>query len=239
MKTLIVEDSRLARQEILHLLKDIPEIEIVGEAENADKAIELIATKSPDLLLLDINLPGKNGFELLQELESSPHVIFITAYDEYALKAFEINALDYIQKPVKKERLVAALEKVKSKASSELSTPNTEKLLGSEDQVFVKDGESCWFVKLSTVRYLEIVGSYTKIHFESESPTIPKTLNYMEARLDPKLFFRANRQQILNLRFIDKVEPWFSGSLKITLSSGEEIEVSRRQATRFKELLSF
>ncbi len=238
MRALIIEDSRLARQELKHLLKGFPEVTIAGEAANADEAEALIAQLKPDLLFLDIQMPGRNGFELLEALEEAPDVIFTTAYDQYAVKAFEINALDYLQKPLQPERLRAAIEKVSACRTPPARPSPGSPALTAESQVFVKDGERCWFVKLSQVRLLEIEGSYTKIHFGHHSPMIPKTLNALEARLDPQTFFRANRQQMINLKWIDQIEPWFSGGLRITLTGGETVEVSRRQANRFRELTS-
>lgn len=239
MRSLIIEDSRLARQELKHLLKSIPEIDLVGEAENADQALELIPKLKPDLLFLDIQMPGKNGFELLEELDNAPHVIFTTAYDQYALKAFECNALDYLQKPIQKDRLATAIERVASANPTDSSSQSPQSApLASNSQVFVKDGDRCWFVKLVDIRLFEIEGSYTRIHFTDYKPMIPKTLNQLEARLDPSLFFRANRQQIINLNSIQNIEPWFSGGLKLTLIGGEEVEISRRQASKFKELTS-
>lgn len=250
MHALIVEDSRLARQELKHLLKDQPEFELLGEAANAEEAIALIEKLQPDLLFLDIQMPGKDGFELLESLDQAPHVIFTTAYNEYALKAFDYNALDYLQKPIQPDRLAAAIQKAAEKVELDLrasSSPQPDsqhpapstQYLEPNHQVFVKDGDHCWFVKLADIRLLEIDGSYSKIHFDKNTPLIPKTLNYLETRLDPQTFFRANRQQIVNLKHIATVEPWFSGGLKLTLTHGEEVEVSRRQATKFKDLLSF
>ena len=240
MNALIIEDSRLARQELKHLLHDVPSVTIVGEAANADEAERLVASLKPDLLFLDIQMPGRNGFELLESLEDAPDVIFTTAYDQYALKAFEYNALDYLQKPLQKDRLLAALDKVAQRRIHDPapSPASPQDLLAEDSQVFVKDGERCWFVKLAQVRLLEIEGSYTRIHFDQHKPTIPKTLNYLETRLDPRVFFRANRQQMINLKWIDQIEPWFSGGLKITLRGGEPVELSRRQATLFKSLTS-
>ncbi|MDQ8188114.1 LytTR family DNA-binding domain-containing protein [Pelagicoccus sp. SDUM812002] len=238
MRCLIVEDSRLARQELKHLLEAFPEIDLVGEAENAEQALELIDSLKPELLFLDIQIPGKDGFELLESLDEAPAVVFTTAYDQYALKAFDYNALDYLQKPIQKDRLTAAIEKVTASARVE-STPSSDATpLAFSSQVFVKDGERCWFVKLSNIRLFEIDGSYTRIHFSDQTPMIPKTLNQLEMRLDPLSFFRANRQQIINLKAIQSIEPWFSGGLKLTLSCGTEVEISRRQASKFKKLTS-
>ena len=238
MRTLIIDDTRMARQELRFLLKNYPEVEVIGEASQAEEALTQIHLHKPDLLFLDIQMPGKNGFELLEMLDEVPLVIFTTAYDEFALRAFEYNALDYLQKPIKDERLQKALNKIKEQVQV-MPSPEERKVLDEDSQVFVKEGEKCWFVSLRKVRLFEIVDNYTRIYFEDQKPMIPKTLNYMEKRLDPSVFFRANRQQIINLKWIQHVEPWFSGTLKIALKDGTEVEVSRRQTTRFKELMSF
>ena len=238
MNAIIIDDSRLARSELKHLIQNIDTVEIIGEAANADEAKRKIEAMNPDLIFLDIQMPGKDGFELLEDLDQAPLVVFTTAYNEYAMKAFEYNALDYLQKPITLDRLQAAVEKIDRKRTSK-QPPAKEEVLGEDSQVFVKDGDNCWFVKLSDIRLFETDGSYTKIHFEGNKPLIPKTLNYLEARLDPKVFFRANRQQVINLKMIDKIEPWFSGGIKILLKGDEEIEVSRRQTAKFKELMSF
>lgn len=237
MKALVVDDSRLARNELKRLLKDFDHINVIGEAANAAEAKEFIEEKKPELVFLDIQMPGKNGFELLEDLEDVPEIIFTTAYDEYAIKAFEYNALDYLQKPIQKDRLAGALNKVQQKKDEQEAAD--EDRMTENHQVFVKDGEKCWFVLLSTVRLFEVEGNYTKIHFEDNKPMIPRTLNYLETRLDPKTFFRANRQQIINLKWVERIEPWFSGSIKIYLKGGHEVDVSRRQTQRFKELMSF
>lgn len=239
MKALIIDDSKLARQELKHLLKGFTEVQIVGEAENATTALELIEEKKPELLFLDIQMPDKDGFELLEELIDVPEVIFTTAFNQYAMQAFDHNALDYLQKPIKEERLSLALERAAEKIRVRKQKEESEKFLGIEKQVFVKDGEQCWFVSLADIHLLEIMGSYTRVFFNDQKPMIPRSLNYMEGRLDPEVFFRANRQQIINLKYIARIEPWFSGTLKVYLKTGEEIEVSRRQSIRFREIMSF
>lgn len=237
MKAIIVDDTPIARKELAYLLKSIDDIEVVAEAGNVDEAKALIETHRPDLIFLDIQMPGKDGFALLEELDEVPEVIFVTAYNEYAMKAFDYNALDYLQKPVKEERLKLAIDKVRDRLSAK--QPAAKERLTESSQVFVKDGENCWFVELKNIRIFEIYDNYTKIYFEDQTPMIPRTLNYMEQRLDPQVFFRVNRQQIINLKWIDKVEPWFSGSIRIHLREGSIIEVSRRQTLKFKELMSF
>ncbi len=237
MKALVIDDSRLARNELKRLLKDFDNVQIAGEASNAMEAIEKIESDKPDLIFLDIQMPGKDGFELLEELDYIPEVIFTTAYDEYAIKAFEFNALDYLLKPIQKDRLAGALSKITEKQERE--TNGSGERMTTSDQVFVKDGDKCWFVQLSDVRLFEVEGNYTKLYFDDQRPMIPRTLNYLETRLDPKRFFRANRQQIINLSWIERIEPWFSGSIKIYMKGGHEVDVSRRQTQRFKDLMSF
>ena len=240
MRAIIIDDERLARNELKKLLQEFPEVEVIGEAANANEGIDKIESLSPDLIFLDIQMPGKTGFDMLTEIERAPHVIFVTAYDEHALKAFEVNALDYLMKPVEPKRLADALVKVKQKDDEEeFSYSNIRTgLLSEHDQVFVKDGERCWFVKLSEVRLFESVGNYAKVFFAGHKPLILKSLNSLEERLDDKVFFRANRKHIVNLRMIDKIEPYFNGGLLLELHGGEKIEVSRRQAVKFKEMMS-
>ncbi|OIN56670.1 LytR/AlgR family response regulator transcription factor [Arsenicibacter rosenii] len=244
MKTLLVDDERLARAELRRLLENFPKIDIIGEAANADEALPMIEDLQPDLLFLDIQMPGKNGFELLQSIEGkAPDVIFTTAYDEYAIKAFEFNALDYLLKPVELNRLTEAIHRVEEEHHHRNEPERTQKdistkILGENDQVFVKDGEKCWFVKLGKVRLFESMGNYVRLYFDDQKPLVLKSLNALEDRLDPATFFRANRKHIINLQWIDKIEPWFSGGLLVTLRGGDKIEISRRQAIRFKDLLS-
>jgi two-component system LytT family response regulator len=241
MKAIIIDDERLARTELRKLLQDYPEVEIVDEAANAEEGIAKIEQHNPDLIFLDIQMPGKTGFDLLAELERAPQVIFTTAYDEYALKAFEVNALDYLLKPIEPKRLADAVHKLHTSESTNghsdvVHDPN--RMLTEADQVFVKDGERCWFVKLSEIRLFESVGNYAKVFFGPNKPLILKSLNALEERLDEKTFFRANRKHIVNLRMIEKIEPYFNGGLLLELKGGEKVEVSRRQTVKFKEMMS-
>ncbi len=242
MKALIIDDERLARNELKRLLENFPRIEVIGEAANADEALELIEKLKPDLLFLDIQMPGKNGFQLIEALENDvPEVIFTTAYDEYALKAFEYNASDYVLKPIDLPRLSEAVNRVLDEGvrHSEQTTTVGKEILGENDHIFIKDGEKCWFVKLGKVRLFESMGNYVRLHFDDQKPLVLKSLNSLEDRLDRHSFFRANRKHIINLQWIDKIEPWFSGGLLVTLrGTNEKIEISRRQAIRFKEMLS-
>jgi two-component system LytT family response regulator len=241
IKAIIIDDERLARNELKKLLSQHSEIEIIEEASNVEEGVEKIELNRPDLIFLDIQMPGKTGFDLLEEIEKSPKVIFTTAYDEFALKAFEVNALDYLLKPIDPVRLADSLQKLQTEMQLEqASLMNGHRgPLQESDQVFVKDGERCWFVKLSEIRLFESVGNYAKVYFSSNKPLILKSLNALEERLDDRIFFRANRKHIINLHWIEKIEPYFNGGLLVELKGGEKIEISRRQTVKFKDMMSF
>jgi len=240
IKTVIVEDSRLARNEIKELLKQYPELTLVGEAENVDEGFELITTTKPDLLLLDINMPEKDGFELLEMLDEVPITVFTTAFDEYAIKSFEYNALDYLLKPINDKRFGQAIEKVKIKleGTTESNTTSTIEKLTNTSQIFIKDGEKCWLVKIGDILLIEIVGNYSRVYFQDQKPMLYKSLNQVEEKLPEENFFRVNRQQIINMNHIKNVVPWFNGKLKLVMNNNEEVEVSRRQSYIFKDKMS-
>jgi len=244
MRAMIIDDERLARKELNNLLENYPEIQIVDQAVNADEALEKIIQLDPELIFLDIQMPGKTGFELLEELEKVPKVIFTTAYDEFAIKAFDVNALDYLLKPIQEERLKDTITKVLAVQASALAERAQEGVseikqqLGMNDKVFVKDGDRCWFISLKEIRLFESDGNYIKVYFNNVKPMIHKSLNALDEKLDERSFFRASRKHIINLSWIETIETWFNGGLLVQLKGGEKVEVSRRQAARFKEKMS-
>jgi two-component system LytT family response regulator len=239
MKALLVDDERLARNELRRLLAAFPEIQVVGEASHAGQAREQIASLGPDLLFLDVQMPGETGIEFLESLEPPvPDVIFTTAYDEFAVKAFELNALDYLLKPVDPARLAAAVARLREGRRPPAAGPRPSGSLEASDKVFVREGERCWFVEVGQIRLLESEGNYTRLHFGDAKPQLFRSLNAMEGRLDPKFFFRANRRQIINTSWIDRIEPWFSSGLLVHLKGGAKVELSRRQAQEFRERMS-
>ncbi len=243
MRAIVIDDERLARKELITLLNQLESVEVVGEAVNVDDAKEKIDQLNPDVIFLDIQMPEKTGFDLLEELENVPHVIFTTAYDEYALKAFQVNALDYLLKPIEPKRLEEAITRLQGKIEAYSKVEGSpsglnQKKLTLDDQVFVKDGDRCWFVRLANVRLFESDGNYIKVYFDNFKPMIHKSLNALDERLDEKSFFRASRKHIINLGWVEAIEPWFNGGLVVTLRGGDKIEVSRRQAARFKEMMS-
>jgi len=230
VKVFIVDDSRLARAELRNLLRARAEVDVVGEAGDAHSAVAAIEESRPDVLLLDIHMPGADGFALLEKLERVPAVIFVTAYDAHALRAFEVSALDYLMKPVAAERLFQALDKVRA-ANAEVAPRSRS------DHVFVRDGERCWLVRLSEVRLIEVVGNYSRLLVGDERPIVPRPLRHFETRLDPRVFFRANRGQIVNLDWVQGVSPGIGDGFIVKLRDGTEVEVSRRQARELRERL--
>lgn len=236
MKAIIIDDERLARQELKSLLSAHKEIEVVAECANAEEAKEKIAAISPDVIFLDIQMPGKTGLELLEEISALPEVVFVTAYDEYAIRAFEINALDYLLKPVQPQRLAETIKKLLNKEVSDRKENDSP--LNEEDQVFVKDGEKCWFVTLKNIRLFESEGNYVRVYFDNHRPLILRSLNSLENRLSEKVFFRASRKHIINLKWVDSIETWFNGGLMVKLKGGQEVEISRRQAVKLKDIMS-
>lgn len=243
MKALIVDDERLARNELRRLLKDFPEIEVIGEAKSAAEALVLIEERQPELLFLDIQMPGEDGFQLLERLDTVPLVIFTTAYDQYALKAFEINAMDYLVKPISPERLAASLQRIASRrtamegaeAGPVTASRAKDSMAGRNQRIFVRDGDRCWFVSLEEIVMMESEGNYTRLYFGANKALLLRSLNYLQQRLDPTLFFRANRKQIISLKFVEAIAQWPNGGYRVTLRGGFDVVMSRRQAQNFQE----
>lgn len=234
MRSLIVDDEPLARRELRRLLAEFSWIEVVGEARDVTEAAERIEALAPELLFLDIQMPGGSGFDLLARLEHLPRVIFTTAYDHHAVQAFAVNALDYLLKPIEPERLAAALAKARSlQMESAAAAPHAPL-----EQLFVRDAARCWFVPLCEVSLFTAEGNYVRVLWSKARPLLGRPLQSLEQRLDPKRFFRANRRQIINLDFIEGVELGTGGQLHVQLRDGPEVEISRRQARLFRTRMS-
>ncbi len=240
IKAIIVEDSRLARLELKSQLEDISDISCVAEAENVEQALAIYEEHNPDIVFLDINLPDGSGFDFLAQLEQAPHVIFTTAFEEFALKAFDQDAIDYLLKPYTQKRLQQACDKFKLINVSEQKKVqgDTDSTMTLQSQFFVKDGKSCWLIMLEQVERFEAMGNYTRVYFEDKKPMIYRTLMQIEPRLPDTSFFRVSRQNIVQLNKVDHINPCSSGGLELTLKSGTKVEVSRRQATVFKSMLA-
>ncbi|HSL71346.1 MAG TPA: response regulator [Longimicrobiales bacterium] len=243
LRALIVDDERLARKELRRLLTQHPEIEIAGEAANAQEARRAIAELEPELLFLDVQMPGESGFDLLASLAAAPTVVFTTAYDEFALRAFEVSALDYLVKPIEPERLAQTVRRLLARPTHTAGSGEDHKtgnhlLLVEHDRVFVTDGERCWLVPLGDIRLFESVGNYSRAYFGSETPLINRSLRDLESKLDDRIFFRANRHQIVNLKAVRSIRPWFGERLLAELEGGHEVTLSRRRSRAFRERLS-
>lgn len=239
IRTAVVDDTRLARRELATLLADHADVECVGEADDVPAGIELLRREQPDLLLLDIQMPSGTGFDLLDGLDPVPLVVFTTAYDQHAVRAFEANALDYLVKPVAPDRLAAALDRARERLSRGAATPPPPRqLLGADDQVFLREGERCWFVTLGEVDRIVVEGNYARLWFRGEKVFLQRSLSALEQRIEPGLFFRANRNTLVNLRAIRTIDPWLNDGYLLRLRDGSEVEVSRRQGRELRDRLS-
>jgi two-component system LytT family response regulator len=236
MKAIIIDDERLARQELKNLLAAYKEIEVIAECSDAAQAKEKINELKPDVIFCDIQMPGKTGLELAEEISGAVDIVFITAHDEHAIKAFELNAFDYLLKPIQPQRLSETIKKLSIKETTNKTDNNSP--LTRNDMVFIKDGEKCWFVKLADIRLFESEGNYVRVYFDTFRPLILRSLNSLETRLNEKEFFRASRKHIINLNYIASVESWFNGGLNVKLKDGKEVEISRRQAVKLKDMMS-
>lgn len=237
MKAIVVEDSRLAREGLVNMLRGFSELQVIGEADHPASALKLIQEVRPDVIFLDIHMPGESGFDLLEKLDYRPRIIFTTAYSEYAIRSFDYHAVDYLLKPISHERLALAIAKLTT--AHDQHSNDTRPALDINSQIFVKDGEKCHLVALSDIRYFESCKNYVRIFFNNDNSFIKKSLNQVEERLPQKHFFRINRQYIINLREISRIEESIGEGYEITMSDGKTMEVSRRNAAALKDLLSF
>ena len=242
LRILVVDDARLARQELRTLLSELPEVDCVGEAEDVPAARAAIIRLRPDLVLLDIQLPSGSGFDVLDGLDPVPAVVFVTAYDQYAVRAFETNALDYLLKPVAAERLGVALDKARAHLAERNAAPAIDAshpaLLAAHEQVFLREGERCWFVALGEIRRIVVDGNYARVWFRDQNALLARSLTGLESRMQPGLFFRANRNTLVNLRMVRTVEPSIADGYDLGLDDGSHVEVSRRQARELRERLA-
>jgi two-component system LytT family response regulator len=232
----LVDDELLALEELKVLLAPFEDLEVIGACDRVDQAIQECNELRPDLIFLDINMPGKDGFGFLENLEEVKEVIFVTAYDQFAIKAFEVNALDYILKPVNPQRLAEAIQRFRAKHQTSQNSSSDDERLSAEKKIFIKDGEKCHFVQISKIYLLESEGNYVRVYYEKHKPLLHKSLTYLEQKLPEDLFFRANRQYMFNLDFVDQIEPYFNSTLLIILKSGHKIDLSQRQSAKFREI---
>jgi two-component system LytT family response regulator len=247
MRTLIVDDESPARERLKRLLADIEGVELIGEAESGIQAVEMIERERPDLVLLDIQMPGLDGFEVIEALEDPPPVIFVTAYDEYAIRAFEVNALDYLLKPFSRERLAKAIRRAQETLAEERDFavrlgPLLESLAAQGQylaRLAVRDRDRIRVLDIGEVDWIGIEGEQVMVHVGDRAYPIRRTLTELEARLDPACFFRAHRAAIVNLDRVKEVIPWFKGSHKLRLTTGAEVDLSRARARALRRILGW
>lgn len=233
IRVIVIDDERSSREELKAALKEYADFELIGEARNADEAREQITTKHPDLIFLDIQMPEKTGFDLLESLDEVPAVIFTTAFNEYAVQAFEVNAMDYLMKPVRQERFAKAIEKIRSNIEQK-SFP--DKTIRADRQIFIKDGSKCYFARLSEIYLIESVNNYSRLYFDGKKALLKRSVRQWEEMLEATLFFRISRTRIINIHYIQEVHRLPKGKLKISLKTGELLDVSNRQSAKFKSL---
>ena len=247
MRVLIIDDEPPARERLRRMLTEIEAVEIVGEAENGAQAVTMIEALSPDLVLLDIQMPGLDGFGVLEALEDPPPVIFVTAYDKYAIQAFEVNALDYLLKPFSRERLERAVHRARDALAEERDFaarlgPLLESLVAQGrylTRLAVRDGDHIRVVDVDEVDWMGVEGEQVIVHVGDRAYRIRRTLSELEARLDPTSFFRAHRSAVVNLDRVKEVIPWFKGSHKLRLTTGAEVDLSRAQARALRKVLGW
>lgn len=247
MRVLIVDDESPARERLKRLLVDVEEVELIGEAENGVQAVEMIEEESPDLVLLDIQMPGLDGFGVIEALAEPPPIIFVTAYDEYAIRAFEVNALDYLLKPFSRERLGKAIRRAQEALAEEEDFaarlgPLLESLAAQGQyltRLAVRDCDRIRVLDVGEVDWIGIAHEQVMVHAGERAYPIRRTLSELETRLDPAHFFRAHRSAIVNLDRVKEVIPWFKGSHKLRLTTDAEVDLSRRQARALREILKW
>jgi two-component system LytT family response regulator len=247
IRVLIVDDESPARERLRRFLHEIPDVEIIAEAQNGIQAIEMIEEQSPDLVLLDIQMPGLDGFGVVEALDQLPPVIFVTAYDEYAIRAFEVNALDYLLKPFSKERLEQSIRRVQD---DEREGRLFQEKLGSLLTSLTGQGRyltrlAVWhagnirLLEVDDVDWIGVEASQSIVHVGEDVYPVRHTLADLETKLNPERFFRAHRSAIVNLDRVSEIIPWFKGSHKLRLSTGAEVELSRARARELRSLLEW
>jgi len=249
IRTLIVDDEPLARERIRDMLASDPSIEIVSECANGEEAIEAIQQFSPDLVFLDVEMPGIDGFAVLDGLpaERMPTIVFVTAYDQYAVRAFEVYALDYLLKPFDQERFEKALTRAKGHITSERSDALSERILRAIEDIktkpvhlerlVIKMNGHVFFMKAEEIDWLEAEGNYVRLHSGKESYLLRDTISALESQLDPKRFIRVHRSAIVNVDRISELQPWFHGEYRIVLREGVQLTLSRTYREKLHELL--
>jgi len=247
MRVLIVDDEPLARERLERLLADVEDVELAGQAGDGVQAVEMIEQERPDLVLLDIQMPGLDGFGVIGALEEPPPIVFVTAYDEYAIRAFEVNALDYLLKPITRERLERAICRAREARAEERDltsrlAPLLESLASQGHylaRLAVRDRNRIRVLDADEVDWIDVEDERALVHVGGDAYPVRRTLAELEARLDPARFFRAHRSVIVNLDRVEEIIPWFKGSHRLRLTTGAEVDLSRARARALRKILSW
>jgi len=247
IKAIIIDDEKLARSRLKRLLSQFDNIEVTGEAQNGEEGLTLIGKSNPDVIFLDIKMPRLSGFEMLRDIEKSPYIIFTTAYDEYALKAFEENTVDYLLKPISEKKLSRAVAKLSAiLQSGDKVTVDLEKLLKSIrdkknilKRFSVKTGKRIFLIQVDEIFFFNSEDKYTFLNTVNKEFIISYTLKELETRLNPEKFIRVHRSYIVNLDHIQTIHKWFGGKLLLKLKNEREITVSRSYIDEFKRKINY
>lgn len=249
IRVLLVDDETLAREMVREMLRDDPDVEIVGECVNGREAVATIRRTQPDLIFLDVQMPEVGGFEVLEALERSliPNVIFITAYDQYAVRAFEVHALDYLLKPFDRERFTTSWERAKAHILRERNGGVDQRILallqelkaGTRylERLVIKSGGRIYFLETSEIDWIEAEGNYVSVHTGKKAHLLRETISSLESQLDPKKFVRIHRSSIVRIDRIQELQPWFHGEYRVILNSGTQLTLSRKYREKLQEAL--
>ncbi|MBI2685225.1 MAG: response regulator transcription factor [Acidobacteria bacterium] len=247
IRTVIIDDERLARQRIRRMLSETPGYEVAGEFENSEQGLAFLESNPADLLFLDVQMPGMDGFALLEALppERTPLVIFVTAYDEYALRAFEVHAFDYLLKPFDRVRFEKTIGRARKQIASE--ERNSEKLINLLNEFRQRNQEPArfaiktpgrlFFVRQEDIDWMEAADNYVNLHVGAETHLIRETMNALEQRLDSHRFLRIHRSTIINADRIKELRPWFHGEYVVLLKDGTELTLSRTYREKILSVL--
>lgn len=251
IRTLIVDDEPLARERVRSLIEDQPGMEVVGEASDGDQAVKAILGQQPDLVFLDVQMPRRTGFDVIQAVgaDRMPAVVFVTAYDQYALKAFDVHAVDYLLKPFDRERFEGAVDRVRRKLDSDDGGALKTQLMKlvremqpaaapKQDRLVVKTGGRLFFLRTDEIDWIEAAGNYVRVHVGKESHLLRETMNAIEARIDAKMFLRIHRSRIVNMERVKEVHPWFNGDYAVILRDGTKLMLSRGYREKLQERLT-
>ncbi|MGE0443920.1 MAG: LytR/AlgR family response regulator transcription factor [Vicinamibacterales bacterium] len=249
IRTLVVDDEPMARERVLALLRQEQDVEVIGECGDGSEAVSAIQQQSPDLVFLDVQMPGCTGFDVIQNVgaDRMPTVVFVTAYDEYALKAFEVHALDYLLKPFGKDRFQETLRHAREALDHRRAGELGRRLLAlvhdvkpepqRQDRLIVKSGGRVFFLRTEEIDWIEAAGNYVRLHLGEESHLFRETMNNMEAKLDQRRFARIHRSRIVNVERIRELQPWFNGEYVVILRDGTRLTLSRNYRERLQEHL--